>query len=493
MTDPSPQSEPPAASSSPWASPTASSTLSPRANGLSHPTGNSWTRYLVLAWLCTAAIIAYICRNSLGVAEKAISEEFGLSTSQMGQVMSAFFLSYALCSIPGGRIGQALGSRRMLSGIAVLWSLFTITMAMSVGYWTLIASRMAGGIAQTGLFPACTGTVGRWFPRSEKAIASGALGSFMSVGGAIGAGATGLLLTLMGWRLVFCLYGLLGLAWSVLFYYWFRDRPEDHAGVSQKELAYIRGTAPSAPPSPAEPANAELAADAPSEASATTAEPIEKDEPTPWASLAASPAMWWISSQQFCRAAAYIFFASWFPRFLRETQDVSLATAGLLTMVPLLSVVVGGLGGGLLSDLVLARTNSIRWARCGVSGAAMLLAALCFLLAFWIGNLPLLVTVIGLGTFFGSIAGPCSYAITIDMGGKHVPTVFGTMNMWGNLGAVIFPTLAPLFVKWTGDWNTVLPLCAGIYLVAAVSWLLLRTDGSIFDQSLIPPPRQEPA
>ena len=92
------------------------------------------------------------------------------------------------------------------------------------------------------------------------------------------------------------------------------------------------------------------------------------------------------------------------------------------------------------------------------------------------------VTLIGISAFFIGTAGPAGYTITIDMGGKHVATLFSTMNMFGNLGALLFPIVVGAIIKVTGNWDQVLVLFGALYLAAAFCWWRLRPDGTVFDQ-----------
>jgi MFS family permease len=130
------------------------------------------------------------------------------------------------------------------------------------------------------------------------------------------------------------------------------------------------------------------------------------------------------------------------------------------------------------------RTGNRRVSRQGLAIASLLGCALCIGLALGIADATLAVLVISAGSFCASLAGPCAYTITIDMGGKHIPTVFSLMNMSGNVGAFLFPLLVPWLLRLSGeDWNLVLIVFAGIYLAAAVFWLLLNPHGTIFDQT----------
>ncbi len=420
----------------------------------------SRVRYAVWAWLCAAAAIAYICRNSIGVAESTMRRELGLSTDDTSYVMLMFFLAYALAQIPTGWLGDAFGSRRMLPVLAIAWSVATAAMGLAAGVAFLVLTRVINGVAQAGLFPCATNTLSKWSPPSQRAVASGMLGASMSVGGAIGSAITGVMIVWLGWRWTFCAYSLLGVLWAFGFYRWFRDVPRDHPRVNHAELAII-----------------EHGRD-----EATTSATAK--EPTPWLALLSSPATWWICSQQFFRAAGQIFFASWFPTYLQETRGVTVEASGALNTLPLLTLVAGSLLGGAVSDLVLKATGS-RWlARSGVAGISMIVCAAFIGIAYFVQNPILAVLLISVGTFGSAVGGPCAYSITIDMGGRHVATLFGAMNMVGNLGAMTFIRAVPIFQQQTQSWDAVLLLFAGICTAAAVCWLLLNPNGTVFDQAI---------
>lgn len=435
----------------------------PTAAGTEKSGRPTFVRYLVLAWLCAAAAIAYIARQSIGVAESTIRADTGVSIPQMGLVMSAFFWSYALGMIPTAMFVHRFGSRRTLPILATCWSLATGLMSLATGVPLLMASRIASGVSQAGLFSAAVNTISRWFPKGERAIASGSLGSFMGVGGAAAAGLTPLLLQVMDWEIIFLIYGAVGLVWAIGFFLWFREWPSDHPSVGAVELKAISLGREKQGPQKSH----------------------EGYEATPWVALVNSPAMWWICWQQFCRAAGQIFFASWFPTYLQETHGVSVLQSGLLTMLPIIARVGGGLIGGVISDWVLARTGSLGLARKGVAGTSLLSCAALVFFSLLVDSPTAAVLLISLGALLASFAGPCAYTITIDMGGRHVPTVFSTMNMMGNFGAAIFPTVAAFLRVWTGSWLSVLILFAGLYLAAALFWFLVRPSKSIFEQSLI--------
>jgi nitrate/nitrite transporter NarK len=247
-----------------------------------------------------------------------------------------------------------------------------------------------------------------------------------------------------------------GALWAWWFGRWFRDSPADHPAVGEQELRAI----------------------------AVGAERHHTGgprEPTPWRAMLSSGSLWLINVQQFCRSAGYVFFITWFTTYLRETRGISIESAGALTSLPLCAVVAGSPMGGIVSDWLLHRTGSRRIGRNLVAGVSMLACAGLIASSYWIDDALPAALLISAGSLCAAMGGPVAYAITIDMGGRHVATVFSVMNMSGNVGAAVFPFVAGWIVATTGAWDLVLFTFAGVYVVAAICWLPVRGQGTIFD------------
>lgn len=460
-------------------------------------------RHVVLGALCAIAALNYIQRNCLSNMGPEIRGDLELSEAQWGVVLSCFFLPYSLAQIPSGLLADRVGSRRALSLYAIVWSLGTALMGAVGGLASLVLVRSLVGVSQAGIFPCSTNTIARWLPVARRSFASGILTSFMSVGSVLAGPLTGYLIVAFGWRATFVLLAIPGGLWVAWFYAWFRDRPEEHPRVNAEELALIRE----------EPAPAAAAAQA-------RAETPQSSRRSPALAMLLSLPMWLICTQQFCRAAAYLFYTSWFPDFLQQTYDllddghlaalndflanaldrtrpeVLPLTRGLLFTVPVIAVVFGAPLGGALSDRLLVRTGNRVIARNLVAAVTLVLAAIAIAAAAPIARPVPGVLLISVGSFFAAMAAPIGYTITMDMGGKHMGTVFSTMNMAGNFGAFALPMVVP-FVKQkvaagtfdAAAWDSVIWLVAGIYLLAAVCWMLLNPRGTIFD----PPGRTQNA
>ncbi len=406
------------------------------------------TRFIVLAGICAGAALAYFTRNGVGPAESTIRAELGITKEQSGMLMSSFFWPYALCQIPAAMLAQRLGSRWSLSLYGVLWSLATACLAWG-NLAVMTGARAFMGMAQAGLVPVGTTVMARWFPRTAQASASGAFSGFMSVGSIIAAPLTAWLVVSIGWRWMFVWYAVPGVLWAAWFAVWYRNRPAEHPAVNAAERAQIQQDAPH--------------------------EPAETPR-VPWGLLLRSPALWCLCIQQFCRAAGYIFFASWFATYLQEARGVTILGSGWLTTLPLLADVTGCMAGGLLSDVLLRRTGSQRLARQGLTATALLLCAGLIFCAWFVANPVIAVLVISAGMFCAATANPCLGATVMNIGGPHVATLSATTNMCGNLGAAAFPILVPWLLAHAGGWNAVLAGFGALYIIAAVLWLLIRNE-----------------
>lgn len=418
--------------------------------------------YALLALLCVIATIAYVQRSgmSMAVADRTMQRDMGLNKAQLGVVLSFWNLGYALAQIPSGWLADRLGSRRALALFALLWSVVTGLTSLATGFYSLVAIWTLMGVAQAGIFPCSTKAISRWFATQRRASATGLLSSSMAIGSVIGPAVTGPLLgalaaTALAWRWVFVLYALPGIAWALLFYRLVRETPAEMPD---------RGDIGVSNPAPA----SDAAYDAP-----VSEEPV-------WRRLLGSASMWLLCAQQFLRAAAMVFFLTWFPTFLRESRGATLVQAGYLTALAGAGAVFGALLGGFASDKLLMLTGSRRLSRQGIAVAGMTACAALIVCAFYVENTTLAVTIISAGAFCGTFGGVSGYTVAMDLGGRRVATVFSVMNMCGNFGATLFPLAIGWLVHRTGNWDLVLFIFAGIFAVDAVCWALLNPKGPLF-------------
>ena len=413
-------------------------------------------RYRVTAWLSTAAVLAYFCRNSVGVAESSIRESLKLTEAETGWMLGAFFWTYALFQVPAGYVGQRYGTRKVLGASAVLWSLGIMMMGSAPNLTVLIAAQALMGLAQAAVFPCAVQSVSAWIPKPNRATACASLTIGMQVGAVVTASLTGSLITEWDWRIVFLGYAVPGILWAIGFLARFTDHPQNHAGLNDAERQLLRLDQA-----------AENAADA-------------KDRPpAPWRAIFQNRSVFFLCGQQAFRAAGYAFFATWFPSFLQGTRGVDVKSSGYLQSSVFAATMFGGLLGGVLVDLIYKRTDNLKLSRSGVGAVCMLSCGALIFAAFFAESLTAAVVLLAMGAFMAALAGPCAYVTTIDLGQEHVPAVFGLMNMIGNLAAAATPTLIGYLFKYTSNWNLVLALFGGMYLVAAICWWLVDPRDAI--------------
>ena len=186
-------------------------------------------RYQVLAFLCLCALIAYVQRGALSVpaAEIASDLQFSDLARDMGRVQSAWYLCYALMQLPSGWLADRIGSRRGLAILSVAWSLATLLCVFASDFLSLLVLWGVMGAAQAGVFPCAIKALGQIFPESERARATGLLGSGTTIGGALAPVLAAVFLESLSpwayslhinrWRLLLAAYALPGILWAVAF------------------------------------------------------------------------------------------------------------------------------------------------------------------------------------------------------------------------------------------------------------------------------------
>jgi MFS family permease len=402
-------------------------------------------------------MLAYMHRFCISVPYETIRDDLLLTPRQMNLVLGSFFAGYSLLQIPSGWLGDRWGSRRALALFAAVWSVATAFMGLADGFLVALAAWVVNGIGQAGIFPCCVKSISHWFPASGRAFANGMLASFMAIGSIAAGALIGELLEFFSWRVVVLMAALPGVVYAIGFYAWFRDRPAEHAGVNEAERHLIQGDM------------------------ADTAQPSMPAQPTPWRTILTSPTMLLLCSQQFFRAMAAAFSGTLLPVFLQKQFEVSVPASGRLISLVMAASVIGASAGGAFADFIFRRTGSLKHSRRGVAIGSLFSCAGLLVLAYLVNGFAITFALIVASTFCFGFCGPIAYTITIDLGGRHVATVFSTMNMAGNIGAFGFPLVAGELAESVG-WQSVLLLVAGLNFAALVCWIFLHVEQPIVEK-----------
>jgi len=428
-------------------------------------------RMLALGLLAVTSASAYLARYCISVSSTVIEHDLGFQHKQMSWVFAAFMVGYLIGQIPGGGLGNRIGTRASLALIIAAWSACTAWSAYSRSLAPLVASQFAVGLAQAGLVPITSIAVKDWFPASRRGFPSAIVTSAMSAGGVVAMWLTGKLVTAWhdDWSRIFLFYSSLGIGWSMVFFLLFRTRPAEHPWINTAEVELI--AADETPP-PTQPIDA-------------------GQQPAPAGRgallrMATSLSVWALGWQWFFRSAGYQFFARWFPAFLQERYGMTVDQSGSYSSWPLLGVAVGAFAGGFLVDSSLKRTGS-RWvSRNLTSLVTLVLCAACLVCSEFFRSGEGFAALMALGAVFAGISMPAGWAANIDIGGKETPLLFAVMNMAATAAGIVAPTCVGYLMTHIGnsggDYGLVVYLHVAIYLATAACWLFVNPNRSLDSQ-----------
>ncbi len=414
-------------------------------------------RFIVAAWLCGLSGILYLDRICMGQAVVPIQEELELSNTAMSYVLMSFTLAYGLFAVPVGRWGDKRGPRSVLSQIVFAWSLFTAMTGAATGLLTLILVRFLFGAAEAGAYPNAAKVLSRWFPLHERGRLQGLMLASSQLGAVVAPAATAQLIGEVGWRWVFVIYGALGVAWALGFWWWFRDDPATHPDVSPRELAHIRAHA----------------AEEPHHAN---------PGPVPWRKVATNRGIIVLSCIMVCGAFYTYFFYSWFQKYLNATRGVKNVEAGNLTSLVMAGSAVGMLIGGWLADSIPKWSANPVTARRYLGVGCYLIAAASLFAGVRCDDALSLAALWGLSFCAMHVTLPNWWSCAIPQAGKHTGALFGLMNGLGVFGAMASQGFVGFFADWrvrndfTGRaaWDPIFDVYVAVLLLNAIAWWLYR-------------------
>jgi MFS transporter, ACS family, glucarate transporter len=403
-------------------------------------------RYVVTAFAVTLAVITYIDRVGIAVAVPLIRDELQLSTVQMGWALSAFGWAYAAFEIPGGWLGDRIGSRRVLMRIVIWWSFFTAATGWVWNASSLIVTRALFGAGEAGAFPNLTRVFTTWLPVQERERAQALLWLATRVSGAFTPLLVANLIAAVSWRRTFEIFGVIGVIWAVLFFRWYRDEPAEHPAVNRAELALL-------PPA---------------------RDTAIAHGGVPWRLIFSTPSVWLLSIQYMCLAYGWWFYINWLPTYLRDERGTGLKMGALLAGLPLLLGGLGCLVSAALVPRLTRRFGSVAVARRIIAVTGFVGASVCIFIFTGINDPVRAMLVLGLAGFFNDFVMPAAWAGTMDIGGRYSGTVSGAMNMMGSIAGASSVIVVGYLLAWTAkNWTLTFYISAAIYLIGAVCWLFL--------------------
>ncbi len=404
-------------------------------------------RWTICALLFFATTINYIDRQVIGILKPTLSVEFGWSETDYADIVFAFQTAYALGLLIAGRVIDRVGVRWGYAIAVVVWSAFGMAHAAASSVATFAAARFGLGLGEAGNFPAAIKATADWFPKRERALATGIFNS----GSNIGAIATPLmvppLVLAWGWQSAFLITGAVGIIWVAIWLLVYRA-PDGNARVSAAELAHIRS------------------------------DPPEQTEPIAWRSLLRYRQTWAFAIAKFLTDPIWWFFLFWLPDFFGKNYGLDLKTFGPALVAIYVVADVGSIGGGWLSSHLIKRGWTINAGR----KTAMLVCAVCVLpvsAAIYAENLGVAVAIIGLAAAAHQGWSANLFTLASDvMPRRAVGSVVGIGGMAGAVGGMAMSKYAGYVLDNVGSYAPIFLAIGSMYLIALaiIHVLLPRLD-----------------
>ena len=413
-------------------------------------------RFALILGAFLVSILMWVDRACISAAKDDIALDLGFSDKQMGWVMAAFSLGYALFQVPSGKLADKLGPRVVMSVVVLLWSAFTALTGIVRGLVPMIATRFLFGIGESGGYPTLARAFYSWLPVGERGITN----SISFSGGRLGAalampGVVWLISTLGGWQQTFWLFGSLGVGFAILWFLLFRDVPEKHFAVSEAEAEHIvKSRVPD------------------------TVDQSVPEAPVTVKQMVQSPNLLMLMMQYVAHNFTFFFTVSWFFPYLKGNFDLTKEQTALYAAAPLLCGVLGNWLAGATVD-ALYRKGSWELSRRLPAIIGFVFGAIGMSLCINMSTPATAVAAMCLAIFGSDMILSPSWSTCVDIGGKSAGAVSGAMNMIGNLGAFVTSLAFPYLYDWTGTHKPFFYLAAGLNVIAIIMWLRIKPNRTI--------------
>lgn len=398
-------------------------------------------RWYICALLFLVTFINYVDRVSLGAMAPLLQSEIGWDDAEFGWINFAFTLSYALMFPVAGRLIDRIGVRRGLALGVIVWSVAAASHSLASSALGFALARFVLGMGEATNFPACVKAVAEWFPKRERALATGIFNTGTNFAAML-QGAMMAIAVAVSWRMAFVAIGLFGVLWLVLWLRYYRS-PDEHPQLSAEEASLIRDGQ----------------------------EPPAQAIHVPWPVLLRYRQAWAFLLGKLLTDPVWWFYLTWLPTYLKRERDVSLTSAAGALAVIYLAADIGSVLGGYLPGLLMRRG----WQPSRARLATMLLFALGLpisALAVMADDLWTTVALISIATSCHQAWSANLFTVASDAFPKRaVGSIVGFGAMCGGIGGLLMNLVAGGMLQWLGSY-TVLFIFAGV--MHPLAWLTMR-------------------
>ena len=400
-------------------------------------------RWTVCGLLFFATVINYMDRQILGLLAPVLQHDIGWTQLQYGRIVIAFSAFYAVGLLGFGKVVDRIGTRLSYAVAMVMWSVAAVLHAAVSSVMGFAVVRALLGIGEGGNFPSAIKATAEWFPRRERALATGIFNSGANIGAVFAPAIIPPLAVAFGWRAAFVVIGALGLVWMVAWLAIYR--PADQHRAEYEE--------------------------------AHEDEPVEVAGPAPtWRSLLKMRETWAFIIGKFLTDPVWWFYLFWLPKWLNESRGMDLQHIGPPLVAIYALTTVGSVGGGWISSALLRRGYSVNFSR----KTAMLICACCVLPIVFVSQVDNLwgaVAIVGLAAAAHQGWSANLFTTPSDMFPQRaVGAVVGIGGMAGSIGGVLFSEVIGQVLQRTGHYWVLFAIGALGYLAALGVMHLLVPD-----------------
>jgi len=410
-------------------------------------------RWVIVALLFFATTVNYLDRQVLSLLKPFIAKDLNWTETDYSYIVMAFTLSYAVGLVLFGNFIDKIGTKIGYSLSLIIWSLSAIAHALVKSVFGFGVARSALGIGEGGNFPAAIKTVAEWFPKKQRALATGIFNSGSNIGAVVAPVLVPWLLYAYGWQMAFVATGAIGFIW-LIFWLALYEVPSRHKKLGKAEFDFIHGDD--------------------DQETITTG----KAETVKWVKLLGIRQTWTFVMGKFLTDPIWYFFLFWLPSYFASTFHIDLMKPSLPLVVVYTMASIGSIGGGQLSSWLIKKGWPIFKAR----KLTMLLFAICvvpIMTARYATNIWQAVALISLAAAAHQAWSANIFTTASDMFPKKtISSVVGVGSMAGALGGFFFPKFIGYILdanKATGHivtgYNIIFIICGCAYLLA---WIVMH-------------------
>jgi len=399
-------------------------------------------RWTICALLFFATTINYVDRQVIGILKPTLQAEFGWSETDYGNIVFWFQAAYAIGLLGTGRLLDRVGVRTGYGWAVAVWSIAAMAHALARTVAGFSVARFALGIGEAANFPAAVKAVADWFPKRERAFATGIFNAGANVGALLTPLVVPSIVLAFGWQAAFVATGALGFFW-LLFWLPVYRRPEEARGLSARELAHIRS------------------------------DPAEPEQRVPWRAILPHRQTWAYAVAKFMTDPIWWFFLFWLPDFFSKTHNLDLKTFGPPLIAVYLMADIGSVFGGWLSSALIKRGWSVN---AGRKTAMLVCAVLVLPIVFAPGACDLWVATFLVGLAAAAHQGWSANVLTLasDMMPRcAIGSVVGFGGMAGAIGGMLMAKYAGYVLDGAGTYALLFGLIGSAYLLALLAVHLL--------------------